>query len=143
MVVPDKENAKVWATKKGIAFDYAELCKNDDFKKDLFDDLMQLAAKNKLSSLEKPKEIMLLPDEFSVENDLLTPTFKLKRNVCAKVFEKEIASLYEIIDAAEAKRSTRAWAAMVSINFWFLSLDSICSDTNFDSVQCYKLAKVF
>jgi long-subunit acyl-CoA synthetase (AMP-forming) len=32
---------------------------------------------------------------FSIDNDILTPTMKLKRNVAAKYFKKEIAELYE------------------------------------------------
>ena len=38
--------------------------------------------------------VHLTPVPFSVENHLLTPTFKLKRNVAAKFFEKEIAAMY-------------------------------------------------
>jgi long-chain acyl-CoA synthetase len=44
-------------------------------------DLMRLAGENKLNSLEKPKQYTLLVDPFTIENDLLTPTMKLKRNV--------------------------------------------------------------
>ena len=51
-------------------------------------DLMKLAAENKCSSLEKPKDIYLHPEEFSIDNNILTPTFKLKRNVASKVFEE-------------------------------------------------------
>lgn len=108
MVVPDKEAAKAWAKKKGISFDFDSVCQSEEFKKELFDDLLQLATKNKLSSLEKPKEITLITEEFSVENDMLTPTYKLKRNVCAKVFEEQIAVMYAKIDAAEVARSSRA-----------------------------------
>ena len=50
------------------------------------DDMIRLAQENKLSGLEKPKEIFLTPDLFTVENDILTPTFKLKRNSAKKVF---------------------------------------------------------
>jgi len=33
---------------------------------------------------------VLLKDPFSIENDLLTPTMKLKRNVAKKVFQDRI-----------------------------------------------------
>ena len=72
------------------------------------DDLLQLATQNKLSSLEKPKDIHLHPEEFSVDNNILTPTFKLKRNVAGKEFEEQINAMYAKIEAAEAARSTRA-----------------------------------
>lgn len=108
IVVPDAVFAKSWAEKKGVASDLASVCQNADFKKELFDDLLQLAGKNKLSSLEKPKDIHLHAQEFSVDNNILTPTFKLKRNVAAKEFEPQIKEMYKKIDAAEAARSTRA-----------------------------------
>jgi len=43
--------------------------------------------------------------EFSVDNNILTPTFKLKRNVAAKEFEPQIKEMYKKIDAAEAARN--------------------------------------
>jgi len=33
-------------------------------------------------------------EEFSVENDMLTPTFKLKRNIAAKVYKEKIDLMY-------------------------------------------------
>lgn len=39
-------------------------------------------------------DIYLHLDPFTAENDLLTPTFKTKRNVAAKTFEKQIKTLY-------------------------------------------------
>jgi len=47
----------------------------------------RLATEKKLSSLEKPKEFILWSELCSIENDMLTSTFKLKRNVAAKVFK--------------------------------------------------------
>jgi len=44
---------------------------------------MGLADGAKFNPLERPKQIVLMLEPFSVENDMLTPTFKLKRNVAA------------------------------------------------------------
>lgn len=87
VVVPEEEWVKAWATKKGISFDFVALCQNGDLKKEISDDMMRLAAEKKLSSLEKPKQFILSPELFSIENNLLTPTFKLKRNVAKTHFE--------------------------------------------------------
>ena len=54
----------------------------------------RLAAENKFNSLEKIKHVLLTLDLFTQENDLLTPTMKIKRNIAKKVFEKEIQQLY-------------------------------------------------
>lgn len=56
--------------------------------------VIDLAKANNLNSLEKPKQICLLQEAFSVENDMLTPTFKLKRNVAKTRFADKIAELY-------------------------------------------------
>jgi long-chain acyl-CoA synthetase len=57
-------------------------------------DIYALAAENKFNSLEKPKQFHLMSDPFTIENDLLTPTMKLKRNVAAIRFKAEIEAMY-------------------------------------------------
>jgi len=59
----------------------SEALKTKALKDEIYADLMALATASKLNSLEKPKNMLLLEEPFSVENDLLTPTMKLKRNV--------------------------------------------------------------
>jgi len=61
--------------------DAAEVCKDEGFKKEIMADLARLAKENNLSGLEKPKDIFVSIDPFSIDNDMLTPTFKLKRNI--------------------------------------------------------------
>jgi long-chain acyl-CoA synthetase len=53
----------------------------------IFDDILQLCKEHKLSGLERPKDIYLHSEPFSIDNNLLTPTFKLKRNVANQVFK--------------------------------------------------------
>ena len=55
---------------------------------------MQLGKKSGLHSFEQVKDIHVHADLFSVENDLLTPTFKTKRSVVEKKFQKEIDLMY-------------------------------------------------
>lgn len=66
-------------------------------------DLLKLATERKLNGLEKPKDIYIAGEPFSVENDILTPTFKLKRNVGKVVYEAQINALYEAIAARAAQ----------------------------------------
>ena len=58
-----------------------------------------LGRQRKLNSLEKPKEIFVASEPFSVENDIVTPTFKLKRNIGAKVYKAQIDAMYESLAA--------------------------------------------
>ena len=61
----------------------------------VYNDLLQLKTANKLNSLEMPKQIFLLLDPFSVDNDCLTPTAKLKRNIAKIKFKPEIEKMYQ------------------------------------------------
>ena len=67
---------------------------DEKFIKEVLTDMNQLATKNKFSGLERVKQIHLTLEPFTIENDILTPSMKVKRNVAKKVFEKEIAELY-------------------------------------------------
>ena len=67
-----------------------------------------MATEKKLSSLEKPKEFILWPELCSVENNLLTSTFKMKRNVAKEVFKTQIDAMYEKVTQAEEARENAA-----------------------------------
>lgn len=52
------------------------------------------AAKKKLQGFEKVKNILLAVDPFTVDNETLTPTLKLKRPLAVKTYRKELDLLY-------------------------------------------------
>jgi len=58
------------------------------------DEVAKIGKEQKLSGLEKPKDILIYNGTFSIDNNLLTPTFKLKRNVAREFFKKEIDAMY-------------------------------------------------
>ena len=66
--------------------------------------MLRLAKENKFSSLERPADIYLTLDPFSVENNILTPTFKLKRNIGKEVYQEQIDALYDNVTKMEAAR---------------------------------------
>jgi long-chain acyl-CoA synthetase len=49
-----------------------------------------------MNSLETPKQFSVKMDLFTIENELLTPTMKLKRNVARAQFKDEIERLYSL-----------------------------------------------
>ena len=73
-----------------------ELLEEASLKDMVHKDLLRLAKKNSLNSLEKPKQLKLLKDPFSQENNLITPTMKLKRNVAKVYFKDAIEHLYSL-----------------------------------------------
>lgn len=62
--------------------------------KEVVKDLNRLAGENKFNSLEKIRQILLTNEPFTQENDILTPTMKIKRNVAKILFAKEIEDMY-------------------------------------------------
>jgi long-chain acyl-CoA synthetase len=82
----EEPNVIKWAEERGKANDMNALANDPELKKDILDSMIQIANSNKLNALEKPGDIFLTAEAFTIENDLLTPTFKLKRNVGKKVY---------------------------------------------------------
>lgn len=79
-MVPNEDWVKNWASENNLEGDFASLCKSAELKELIVADMQRLATEKMLSSLEKPKEVHLSSELFSIENDTLTPTMKLKRN---------------------------------------------------------------
>ena len=65
--------------------------------------MVRLATEKKLTSLEKPKQFILWHEPCSIENNLITSTFKLKRNVAKEHFKPQIDQMYELVANAEAQ----------------------------------------
>jgi len=101
VIVPEKSAVEKWAAETGKDIkgfsdeEYQQFINGEEFK-NYFDTLIKETRKNeKLSGLEVPKAIFCTSEEFSVENDLLTPTFKLKRNEAKKKYLNEIKAMYK------------------------------------------------
>jgi long-chain acyl-CoA synthetase len=95
VIVIDEVEVKKWAVAHNKPENAAALCQDPDLKKDLLDQMVASAKVNKLTGLEKPLDLFLTTEAFSVENNLLTPTFKLKRNIARTYYETQINEMYE------------------------------------------------
>jgi len=89
IIVPDFAGVKKWAAANNKDFEaIKENCNdNADLKKAILDEMNQLATNNKFNGLERVKKLHLRANEFTIEEDLLTPSMKLKRPVAAKRFK--------------------------------------------------------
>lgn len=81
-IVVNPENVQKWAKEHDKEFNN-DLMKDNELIQLIYSDLLRLANEKKLNGLEKPKQLMLFKDPWT-DQDLLTPTMKMKRNV-AKV----------------------------------------------------------
>ncbi len=96
IIVPDEEPVKNWAMDKynNSSKTMEELCKSKELHDMIMNDVKGLAKKNGLHGFETPKAIFLEANPFTVENDLITPTFKLKRPQLREYYQKQIDEMY-------------------------------------------------
>jgi long-chain acyl-CoA synthetase len=93
LIVPDDEFAREWAAANGAKADLIELANNAAFHKALA--AVVDRVNRSLSPLEKIRRIALLPEGFTIDNGLLTPSMKIKRHKIREKWGQNIAKLYE------------------------------------------------
>ena len=99
VIVPDEETLKPWCDANGVAAtDFASVVRNPKVKELIAQSINECATQSKLKGFEKIAEFHLESTLFSVENDLLTPTFKLKRQDAKKHYAAQIAEMYAKIN---------------------------------------------
>jgi len=99
IIVPDEEVVVPYCKNNGISGDkLEELCKSPALKETILKALAEEGKRSKLKGFENVRDIYLSSKLFSIENDILTPTFKLKRPQAFKAYEKEIKVMYEKLD---------------------------------------------
>ena len=107
----DPEPFAAWASKvvrRPIAVSEIQTVYQDPLIiKQMMKDLDRIAERKKLQGFEKIKGIHLATEPFTMENDLLTPTMKLKRADAAKAFRREIDELYKRVNAKSGKVSAK------------------------------------
>uniref|UniRef100_A0A3B5K7M3 Long-chain-fatty-acid--CoA ligase n=1 Tax=Takifugu rubripes TaxID=31033 RepID=A0A3B5K7M3_TAKRU len=94
VVIPDPEDLPSFAKKLGVQGSLKELCKNTEIKKAILSDMTKLGKEAGLKSFEQVKDIYLHPEQFTIENGLLTPTLKAKRAELKTLFQPQINQLY-------------------------------------------------
>ncbi len=93
LIVPDEEALKKWAGEKGIAGDLAALFGNDRVKA-LYQGELDRYHSEVFKGFEKVRAFDFIAEEFSTDNDMLTPTMKLKRRNVLKVYQHLLDALY-------------------------------------------------
>lgn len=94
LVVPSFESLEEWAGQKSIDYhNRKELVKNSDVVA-LFEGEVEKAMED-FARYETIKKVVLLPKEWTIEEDELTPTLKVKRKVVEEKYKDKIDSIYE------------------------------------------------
>jgi long-chain acyl-CoA synthetase len=93
IIVPNMDNVREFAEAAGVpSGDEAELAREPKVIQKIHDEIEEMSEH--LASFERIKKFILVERDFSIEDNELTPTLKVKRAIIEKKFEKEIDALY-------------------------------------------------
>jgi len=92
LITLDQDNIKGFAAEKGITFSKIEDLFNNDQILKLIDS--EIADKNKkFGKWEQIKKFTIVP-EFTIENKMMTPTLKVKKNVAMETYKDQIVAMH-------------------------------------------------
>ena len=97
IVVLDRETIYKWLEKKGLNTNESleQVCKMSEVNKLVLEIISELGRENKLARYEIPIKVHLEHSQFTVENNLMTPTYKIKRLELFKKYELIISNMYK------------------------------------------------
>ena len=92
ILVPDIDYAQEWAKDHHKEFNLKKLNQDPDFIKMI--KATTERANKKLSQIEQVRKFLLIDEEFTVENDMMTPTLKVRRFKVKEKYQSQLESLY-------------------------------------------------
>ena len=105
LVVIDPESVKKWAAGQGLSFTSDEqMCEDPRVRELLKGEVDKYSTEFK--GFEKVKKIALTAEDFTTQNDMLTPSLKLKRRVAMQKYGAALDALYS--EPAEKKQASAA-----------------------------------
>jgi long-chain acyl-CoA synthetase len=93
LIVPDADFAKDWAARNEAANDLAALAENPAFNRAVGAAVERINTT--LSPLERIRRFALLPEGFTIDNAMLTPSLKIRRHKIRERWGEVISKLYE------------------------------------------------
>ena len=93
LITLDPEALPAWAEERGLPTDMETLAGSDEVRA-LVQEIVD-GVNAERSRYEQVKRFTILPRDFTMDDDELTPTLKLKRRVVAQHFGPELVELYE------------------------------------------------
>ena len=92
IIVPEREFLKQWAEENNKEFEIKSINNDIDFIK-LMNDTVEKINKN-LSVIERIRKFILINEEFTIENDMMTPTMKVRRFKVKEKYKDDLEKLY-------------------------------------------------
>ena len=97
VLYPKQKDVIEFLQKKGINAtkeNYKDYFEDPDLIKDILTEIERFSRSNDIKGFEIVKKVYLTKEPFSVENELLTTTLKIRRHIAKKHFMKEIQKMY-------------------------------------------------
>ena len=98
IIVPKSKDIIDFLTKKGISNvtkeNYKDYFDDPDLIKDILKEIDTYSRKNDIKGFEIIKKVYLSKEPFTIDNNLLTTTMKIRRHAAKKYFLKEIENMY-------------------------------------------------
>lgn len=102
VVSVDHDVLKAWAASEGNKYEnLAQLCNDPRVRTAILADMDAVGREAQLRGFEFVKAVTLVLEQFTVENGLLTPTFKIKRPQAKAYYEKAISNMYAELAASD------------------------------------------
>ena len=92
LIIPDMDFATEWAEMNNKPLNLADLVNDGEFKK-VINDAVERVNTN-LGVIEKVRRIILKAEAFTVENEQMTPTLKVRRHKIDELYGDELRALY-------------------------------------------------
>jgi long-chain acyl-CoA synthetase len=93
LLVPDPEWTAEWCKANGRGYDFAALGGDPDYQRALSAAVDRVNAD--LSVIEKVRRFVLADEPFTVENQQLTPSIKIRRHVVKEKYGERLDALYK------------------------------------------------
>ena len=92
VIVPDPEWTQEWCAHSGTPCDFARLGGDHDFKAAIGHAVERV--NKELSQIERIRRFILADEPFTIENEQLTPSLKIRRHVLREVYGARLDALY-------------------------------------------------
>lgn len=92
LVVPDGDFAKSWAENHGKSADLATLAEDSDFHAAIGAAVERVNTD--LSQIERVRRFLIAPEPFTIENNQMTPTMKIRRHAILQNYGDRLQALY-------------------------------------------------
>ncbi|HAY47776.1 MAG TPA: long-chain fatty acid--CoA ligase, partial [Thalassospira sp.] len=93
VVWPEEDFMREFARDNSIENNIDVLAKNEDFRKAIRDAIDRV--NKRLSTIEKVRSFMFAEAPFSIDNEMLTPSMKIRRHKIREAYGKQLDGLYQ------------------------------------------------